>query len=239
VGSNEAGSSSQVGESDETRGADTTPLNVPPAEPQSPIKDVAITIEEIPTEETIEEAPAEQLENNEDQEAESSGTEGGLTPDDATLLAAVKSFQAQNPSMGLAKVRQALKAYYGWELSKKRLKTCIPPTLPPDPLQVRLTYKDVVLYGYGKYNFGLTPITPNPDEGTVLDVSKTSFFFLIIDLLFFRSTYTQLTSSSSGKRYVLFRIRTNGLLLIHLKFSISGLTIKPAPRLLEFVLSMS
>jgi hypothetical protein len=251
VGSDEAGSSSRVEESDEKRGADSTPLNVPSAEPQSPIKDVAITeekqIEKIPTEQTIQEAPADQLENNEDQEAEPLGTEGGLTPDNATLLAAVKSFQAQNLAMGCAKVLEELKAYYGWELSKMRLKKCMntyhlnteeneskieeaearPPKLPPNPLQAQLKCVDMVLYGRGECNFG---VTPNPDMGPVLDVSKTLFFYLIINLLFFRTAKTQ---SSRPSRCIIH------LLLTHPKFSISGLSIKPAPRLLGFALRMS
>jgi hypothetical protein len=82
VGSDEVESSSRVEESYEKRGADSTPPNAPPAEFQSPIKDVAITeekqIEEIPTDQNIEEAPADQLENNEDQEVEPLRTEGGF-----------------------------------------------------------------------------------------------------------------------------------------------------------------
>jgi hypothetical protein len=82
VRSDEVGSSSRVEESVEKRGADTTLPNAPSAESQSLIKAVAITIEkqieQIPTEQNIEEAPADQLENNEDKEAEPLGTEGGF-----------------------------------------------------------------------------------------------------------------------------------------------------------------
>jgi hypothetical protein len=82
VVSDEVGSSSRVEVTDEKRGADSTPSNAPSAESQSPIRAVVITeekqIEEIPTEQNIEEAPADQVENNEDREAEPLGTEGGF-----------------------------------------------------------------------------------------------------------------------------------------------------------------
>jgi hypothetical protein len=192
------------------------------------------------------------------------------TPDDATLLAAVKSFRAQNPAMARAKVLRELKAEYGWVLSEKRLKTCMdthhlntediesrkikeaeensevakddesglpklqelkadygwvlseqrlktcmdthylnteeiesrkikeaeanfevakddesgPPKLPPNPLQAQLSQRYILLYGSDKYSY---EITPNSDMTILLDVSKTLFFFLIINLLFFRS----------------------------------------------------
>jgi hypothetical protein len=82
VGSDEVGSFSRVEESDDKRGADSTPSNAPSAESQSPIRAVAITeekqIEDIPTEQDIEEVPADQLENNEDQTVEPLETQGGF-----------------------------------------------------------------------------------------------------------------------------------------------------------------
>jgi hypothetical protein len=47
------------------------------------------------------------------------------TPNDAALLAALKSFRAQNPAMARAKVLQELRVNCGWMLSEKRLKTCM------------------------------------------------------------------------------------------------------------------
>ena len=82
VGSDEVVSFSRVEESDKKRGADSTPSNASSAESQSPIRAVAITeekqIEDIPTEQNIEEVSADQLENNEDQTAETLETQGAF-----------------------------------------------------------------------------------------------------------------------------------------------------------------
>lgn len=130
----------------------------------------------------------DQQQQSQQQTTDTAPDEMANTPDDETLLKALKALRINNPSLGRAKVIEQFRAEKGWQISDKRMKACMDannlgaidpkeseeakkkagkeklPHLPPSPLGEQLSYSKrnkgrLILYGCGDYDYAVAPVS--------------------------------------------------------------------------------